>query len=184
MRKLLIAGALLGLGMLIPGSVSAQEDKGFEVSGTYQYVRFNPGYGSPGFNCQGGAGSAGAYLTSRFGIIGEFGACKTTGLPSGMSSHQMNYLFGPRMYFPTSRGRLFPYVQALLGGARYSASVSGLGSESESAFAMAFGGGADITLSKHVTLRAAQFDYFFTHFGGEGQNNFRIQSGIVYRFGR
>jgi hypothetical protein len=49
---------------------------------------------------------------------------------------------------------------------------------------MAFGGGADITLSKHVSLRAAQFDYLYTHFGGEGQNNFRIQSGIVYRFGR
>jgi len=184
MRKLLIAVVLLGLGMIIPSSVVAQEDKGFEVSGTYQYVRFNPGYGSPGFNCQGGAGSAGAYLTSRFGVIGEFGACRTTGLPSGMSAHQMNYLFGPRMYFPTSRGRLFPYVQALFGGAKYSASVSGLGSESENAFAMAFGGGADITLSKHVTLRAAQFDYFFTHFEGEGQNNFRIQSGIVYRFGR
>ena len=82
MRKLLIAGCLLALSAGA-GSLKAQENKGFEVSGTYQYVRFNPGYGADGLNCQGGAGSAGAYLTARLGIIGEFGACKTTGLPSG-----------------------------------------------------------------------------------------------------
>jgi outer membrane immunogenic protein len=184
MRKFLIAGVLLVIWAAAPGSVKAQEDRGFEVSGTYQYVRFNPGNGANGVNCQGGSGSGGAYLTSRLGIIGEFGACKTTGLPSGVSAHQLNYLFGPRMYFPTTRGRVFPFVQALFGGAQLSTSITGLGSDSASAFAMAFGGGADITLSKHVSLRAAQFDYLYTHFGGQGQNNFRIQSGIVYRFGR
>jgi outer membrane immunogenic protein len=184
MRKLLITGALLALGAAIPSSVKAQENKGFEVSGNYQYFRINPGNGADGANCQGGTGSAAAYLTSRFGIVGEFGGCKVTGLSSGFSANQMSYLFGPRMYFPTSHGRIFPYVQALFGGDRFSTSLSGAGSISDNAFAMALGGGADITLSKHVSLRAAQFDYFYTHFGGEGQNNFRIQSGIVYRFGR
>lgn len=184
MRKLLIVGCLLALSSMAAGSARAQENRGFEVSGTYQYLRFNPGNGADGINCHGGSGSGGAYLTSRLGIIGEFGACKTTGLPSGVSAHQLNYLFGPRMYFPTSRGRVFPFAQALFGGSQVSTSISGFGSASDSAFAMAFGGGADITLSKHVSLRAAQFDYLYTHFGGEGQNNFRIQSGIVYRFGR
>lgn len=184
MRKLLITGALLALGAAIPSSVKAQENKGFEVSGTYQFSRFNPGNGADGINCQGGSGSAAGYLTSRFGVVGEFGGCKMTGLPSGVSAHQVSYLFGPRMYFPTSHGRVFPFVQALFGGDRLSSSLSGVGSDSENAFAMAIGGGADITLTKHVSLRAAQFDYFYTHFGGQGQNNFRIQSGIVYRFGR
>jgi outer membrane immunogenic protein len=184
MRKLMITGALLAIWAAVPGSVKAQENKGFEVSGNYQFFRFNPGNGADGINCQGGAGSAAAYLTSRLGVVGEFTGCKATGLPSGVSANQMSYLFGPRMYFPTNHGRIFPYVQALFGGDRLSSSVSGLGSASDNAFAMAIGGGADITLSKHVSLRAAQFDYFYTHFGGEGQNNFRIQSGIVYRFGR
>ena len=184
MRKLLIIGALLALWAAVPGAVKAQENKGFEVSGNYQFFRFNPGYGADGINCQGGAGSAAAYLTSRLGVVGEFTGCKATGLPSGASAKQMSYLFGPRMYFPTSHGRIFPYVQALFGGDRVSTSISGFGSVSDNAFAMAFGGGADITLSKHVSLRAAQFDYFYTHFGGEGQNNFRIQTGLVYRFGR
>src|SRR5262249_40710982 len=97
---------------------------------------------------------------------------------------QMSYLFGPRMYFPTTHGRIFPYAQALFGGDRLSSSISGLGSVSDNAFAMAIGGRADITLSKHVSLPAPPFCHFYSHFGGEGQNPFRIQSGMVYRFGR
>src|SRR5216684_3469112 len=111
MRKLLI---LCGLILLVASSANAQEGKGFEVSGNYQYVRFNPGNGASGINCQGGSGSFGAYLTARVGVIGEFGACKVTGLLSGTTSHELNYLFGPRMYFPT-HGRVFPFVQALFG---------------------------------------------------------------------
>ena len=181
MRKLMIACGLL---LLVSGFAKAQETRGFEVSGTYQYVRFNPGDGASGVNCQGGSGSAGVYLSSRIGVIGEFGACKITGTPSGTSAHELNYLFGPRIYFPTNRGRVFPFVQALFGGERFSAGASGFGSASANAFAMAAGVGADVTLTRHVSLRAIQVDYLYTHFGGASQNNLRLQSGIVYRFGR
>jgi len=180
MRKLMI---ICGLVLLGAGSAKAQEGRGFEVSGNYQYVRFNPGDGASGINCQGGSGSAGAYVTARLGVIGEFGACKVTGLPSGATAHELNYLFGPRMYFPT-HGRVFPFVQALFGGEQFSAGVSGLGSSSSSAFAMTAGGGADITLTRHVSLRAIQVEYLYTHFGGASQNNLRLQSGLVWRFGR
>jgi opacity protein-like surface antigen len=180
MPKLMIVCGLL---LLWAASARAQEGPGFEVSGTYQYVRFNPGNGASGINCQGGSGSFGAYLTSRVGIIGEFGGCKVTGLPSGTSAHELDYLFGPRVYFPT-RGRVFPFVQALVGGERFSAGVTGFGSASSNAFAMTAGGGADVTLTQHVSLRAIQVEYLYTHFGGASQNNFRLQSGIVWRFGR
>ena len=50
MRKLLIAVGLL----LAAGSTKAQENRGFEVSGSYQFVRFDPGGGSDGINCHGG----------------------------------------------------------------------------------------------------------------------------------
>jgi len=180
MRKLMIACGLL---LLWAASARAQEDRGFEVSGNYQYVRFNPGNGASGINCQGGSGLFGAYLTSQVGVIGEFGGCKVTGLPSGVSSHGLDYLFGPRLYFPT-HGRVFPFVQALFGGERLSAGATGFGSASSSAFAMTVGGGADVTLTQHVSLRAIQAEYLYTHFGGGSQNNFRLQSGIVWRFGR
>ena len=180
MRKLMIAFGLL---LLATVSTRAQENRGVEVSGDYQYVRFNPGSGSSGVNCQGGSGSFGAYLTARIGVIGEFGACKVTGLPSGATAHEMNYLFGPRMYFH-SHGRVFPFVQALLGCEQFSAGVTGFGSASSNAFAMTAGGGADVTVTQHVSLRAIQVEYLYTHFGGASQNNFRLQSGIVWRFGR
>jgi outer membrane immunogenic protein len=181
MRKLMIACGLLLLGT---ASAKAQENRGFEVSGSYQFVRFNPGGGADGANCHGGSGSGAAYLSSRIGIVGEFGACKVTGLPSGVTAHGLNYLFGPRVYFPTSRGRVFPFAQALFGGEQFSAGLSGFGSGSTSAFAMTAGGGADVTLTRHVSLRAIQVEYLYTHFSGASQNNLRLQSGLVYRFGR
>jgi len=181
MRKLLI---VCGLFFVATASANAQEGKGFEVSGNYQFVRINPGGGANGINCQGGSGSFGAYFTPRLGVIGEFGGCKVTGLPSGVTSHEVNYLFGPRLYFPTRSGRLFPFVQTLFGGERFSAGATGLGSSSTSAFAMTAGGGADITLNRSLSLRAIQVEYLYTHFGGASQNNLRIQSGIVWRFGR
>jgi outer membrane immunogenic protein len=181
MRKLIIACGLLFMGA---ASTKAQESRGFEISGNYQYVRFNPGGGASGVNCQGGSGSFGAYLTSRIGLIGEFGGCKVTGLPSGATAHELDYLFGPRVYFPTQHGRVFPFVQALFGGEQFSAGATGFGSASSNAFAMTAGGGADVTLTRHVTLRAIQVEYLYTHFGGASQNNLRLQSGIVWRFNR
>jgi opacity protein-like surface antigen len=180
MRKSFILLAVL---FLAAGSAKAQEGRGFEVSGNYQFVRFNPGGGASGINCQGGSGSAAAYFNAQFGVVGEFGACKVTGLPSGTSSHEMDYLFGPRVYFHP-HGRVYPYVQTLLGGERFSAGVTGVGSASTNAFAMTAGGGADVTLTRHVSLRAIQVEYLYTHFGGASQNNVRLQSGIVWRIGR
>src|SRR5205809_645033 len=162
MRKLLI---LFGFILLAATSAKAQENRGFEITGNYQYVRFNPGNGASGINCQGGSGSGAAYLKASFGIVGEFGACKFTGLPSGANAHAMSFLFGPRVYFH-AHGRVNPFVQGLFGSDRFSAGFTGVGSGSTNAFAMALGGGADITLTRHVSLRALQFDYLYTHFGG------------------
>ncbi|HEY6253410.1 MAG TPA: outer membrane beta-barrel protein [Candidatus Angelobacter sp.] len=180
MRKALI---LLVLVVVAAGTAKAQEHRGYEISGSYQFVRFNPGNGASGINCHGGSGTGAAYLNSWLGVVGEFGACKVTGLPTGTSAHEMDYLFGPRVYFH-GQGRIFPFVQALFGGERFSAGLTGVGSGSTNAFATALGGGADITLTRHVSLRAVQFDYLYTHFSGASQNNFRLQSGLVWRIGR
>jgi len=180
MRNFMIACGLVLLGAV---TASAQEGRGLEVSGNYQYVRFNPGGGASGINCQGGSGTFGAYLTARAGIIGEFGACKVTGLATGVSAHEMDYLFGPRIYFPT-HGRVYPFVQALFGGERFSAGVTGVGSGATNAFGMAAGGGADITMTHHISWRAIQVDYLYTRFGGSNQNSVRLQSCIVWRFSR
>ena len=65
MRKLFIS---FGFALLATGFAQAQESRGMEVSGQYQFVRINPGQGAPGSNCQGAGGTFAAkgssYLTS------------------------------------------------------------------------------------------------------------------------
>lgn len=178
MRKLLIT---LGLALLAAVTAKAQEGPNLEVSGGYMYIRANPGQGIPAQNCQGGNGTAAVSLRAWFGVVGDFGGCKITGLPAGTSSHAINYLFGPRVSFH-SYGRVTPYAQVLFGGERFSANATGVGSASSNAFAMTFGGGADFRMTRHISVRPIQVEYLYTHFSGAKQNNMRIESSLVYRF--
>jgi len=180
MRKLLI---LFGFTLLATSVAQAQEGRGMEVSGQYQYVRIYPGQGAPSASCQGAGGTFAIDVTKWVGVVGDVGGCKVTGLPSGTSSHELNFLFGPRVAF-RNYGRVTPYVQALFGGEKASATITGFPSTSTNAFAMTMGGGTDVRLTPHLSFRAIQFEYLYTHFSGAKQNNVRIQSGLVYRFGK
>ena len=182
MRKAFI---LFGLVLLAATCAKAQEGPNFEVSGDYQYVRMYPGGGAPSQGCNGFSGNAAANVNNWLGIAGDFGYCSVSGMPTGSSAHNINFLFGPRFSF-RNYGRVTPYVQFLLGGDRGTVSVTSGGttiSGSNNAFAFTLGGGADIRLTPHVSLRAIQFEYLNTHFSGANQKNLRIQTGLVYRFG-
>ena len=180
MRKLFI---LLGFAIFATSMTQAQETRSMEVSGQYQYVRISPGQGAPSVNCQGAGGTFAANVNRWIGIVGDVGFCKLSGMPAGTSSHEINYLFGPRLAYH-NYGRVTPYVQVLFGGETASTNVTGIGSASSNAFAMTFGGGADFKVTRHLAFRALQLEYLYTHFGGAKQNNVRLQSGLVYRFGR
>ena len=180
MRKLFI---LFGFTLFASSFAQAQETQGMEISGQYQYIRIYPGQGAPSSSCQGAGGTLAANVNRWIGLVGDVGFCKVTGLPTGASAHDINYLFGPRFSY-RNYGRLTPYAQVLFGGARATASVTGFPSTSVNSFAMTFGGGADLKLTPHLSFRAIQFEYLYTHFSGVKQNNLRIQSGLVYRFGR
>jgi opacity protein-like surface antigen len=180
MRKLLI---LFGFAVFATSSMQAQETRGMEVSGQYQYVRISPGQGAPSANCQGAGGTFAANVNAWLGVVGDVGFCKVTGLPSGSSLHQVNYLVGPRFAYH-NYGRVTPFAQVLFGGERATAGLTGFPSASSNAFAMTFGGGADFKVSRHLAFRAIQLEYLYTHFGGAKQNNLRLQTGLVYRFGK
>ncbi len=171
MRKLLIL-VVLTLAFVAPGK--AQDYPKAEVFGGYQYVRLNPG----GTNCQGVGGSAAGNLNDWLGIVGDFGYCKVTGLPSGTSAHAINYLFGPRVTY-RSYGSFTPFAQVLLGGQHFGVTGGG----TANSFAMSLGGGADYKMTEHFALRLIQVEYLYTRFGGSGQNDARIETGIIYRWG-
>jgi len=73
----------------------------------------------------------------------------------------------------------------LFGGERATASATGVPSTSVNSYAMTFGGGADIQVdSARFVPGDSSFEYLYTHFSGVKQNNLRIQSGLVYHFGK
>jgi peptidoglycan-associated lipoprotein len=50
---------------------------------------------------------------------------------------------------------------------------------------MTLGGGLDIRLTRHLSLRPGELDYFYTRFpngGNDHQNNLRVAAGMSYRF--
>jgi opacity protein-like surface antigen len=171
MRNLLMVGILF---FAVAGSAMAQDYPQGEVAGNYTYIRINPG----GTDCHGGGGSAAYSWNHYLGIVGEFSGCKVTGLPSGVSAHTLTYLFGPRVTY-RAYGKLEPFGEALFGGVH----LGGTGGFSDNAFGMALGGGVDYKWKPNLAIRFIQADYLYTRFGGTHQNNFRLQAGIIYRFG-
>ena len=186
MRKLSFLGGLI-LFAAVPAM--AQDNPKGEVAGNYTYVNIDTNGSSLGrLNCHGGGGSAAYNANSYLGIVGEFAGCKVTGLPSGASAYTVSYLFGPRLTYRGS-GNFEPFGEFLFGGAHDSITVTNPTpppakiTTTDNAFAMAIGGGADYKMTSSVAIRLAQFDYLYTKFGSKHQNNFRVQAGIVFRFG-
>jgi peptidoglycan-associated lipoprotein len=189
-----------GGGAMSAGSENAPRATLF---GGYSYLR----NGSNGFN---GWEGQGTFNFNRFlGVTADVSGSSLSpysfsflGASAGTYQHLNNYLFGPTVTGQIGRSAVFAH--ALFGeahsslGAGVSVPIIGgisTGLTSANAFAMAFGGGVDIGLTRHLAIRAVQVDYIRTQFNsidalttglsssfGNRQNNFRYSAGIVFRF--
>lgn len=154
----------------------------------------------------GGSASLALNFNRYFGIVGDFGGYASNQLElTGTGANQpravdadgtvYTYMGGPRLSY-RNETRFTPFVQVLGGGVHASAvTVAGcVGSActplpSQNAFAMAAGGGLDIRLTHLLSLRAVQAEYMMTRFAAiptgsnSSQNDLRLSSGIVLRFG-
>jgi Outer membrane protein beta-barrel domain len=201
--------------ILLSGTVASAQDK-LEVYGEYSYLRFNPtvfGINSRSFN--GGGGGATWYFAKILGIKGEFmGYGSTTFtkvvsspvilpnggiIPAGNYTSQGNmftYLFGPVVKIPIPK--VTPFGELLFGGSNTNgyvnltnAIIAGGGTISRSPtqhpFTMAFGGGLDISISSHLSIRPGEIDYVLSRYSNpltstNNQNNFRYCAGVVFKF--
>jgi len=173
------------------------------VFGGYSYLR----NGSNGFNGWEGQGTfnfnryLGVTADVSGSILSPF-SFSTSGFSASTYQHVTNYLFGPTV--TAGFGRSAVFAHALFGAAHSSLGagvnvpiIGGIstGLTSANAFAMAFGGGIDIGMTRHFAIRAVQVDYIRTQFSatdalltglssslGNRQNSFRYSSGIVFRF--
>ena len=71
-----------------------------------------------------------------------------------------------------------PFVHTLFGISYIRANFDGTGTRTDTAFAMALGGGLDVHAGEHLDVRAIQLDYVPTFFNGRRQDNIRASAGI------
>ena len=130
-----------------------------------------------------------ANVTPHVGLVANFAVtfANTDFLDAltGRSFHsratRYTLLFGPRYNFRNS-SPFIPYAHALFGVARYQARFRNhdfsCPDTSETAFAMALGGGLDIRASRHIDIRAAQVDYLPVFFSHKREDGLRFSAGV------
>jgi len=167
----------------------------WEVAGMFQYINFCA-CGAPGWNNYGATGSLTYNANNWLGLTAELGGYHfnreefilngTTFAPMKVTGGFETYLFGPRVNIRRFN-YIVPFFEFLVGGAHSGAQLTG--SQTQSAFTLAAGGGVDLVLTKSLTWRFMEADYLMTNFNGpeltaEGrQHNFRIGTGVVLRWG-
>lgn len=130
-----------------------------------------------------------ANVTPRIGLVGNFSATFVNtdflDVLSGRSFHarvsRYTLLGGPRFNWRNS-SPFIPYAHAFFGVARYQANFRNSDftcpDTSETAFAMALGGGLDIRAGKHIDVRAGQIDYLPVFFSHKREDGLRFSAGV------
>jgi opacity protein-like surface antigen len=190
--NLILLGTLLVSGVAANAQETAPTPVA-EVGFSYSYTRVNPGGSLSGYNANGGYGYVEYNVNKIVGLVADLGA-NYVGNAGGLQLQNttFEYLFGPR--FNWRKSRFTPYVQALVGGQRFSngldpsSTTPRLGT-SQNNFAAAFGGGVDFNLTNHIAVKPIQLEYLMAQTSaGAGnlnfvQNNLRYSAGVVFRFG-
>lgn len=130
-----------------------------DLSLGYSYLREDF---SGGANTHGGSASGTAYLNDWRGVPGDFANTYTS-------------LGGPRLSANRGKG-VSPFVQALVGGDRFTAS-----GESVHGFSWSAGGGGDLVVSRHIAFRP-QFEYIGLRFANGTTDCARASFSVVFLF--
>src|SRR5271167_1491731 len=156
-------------------AVADDEYPRVETAPAFTYVHNSPVLGgSQSFNCYGFGGTIAVNITSLFGLAADLGGCRVAGLDNtygvGSKVHvgEGTYVFGPRITF--RHGKVQPFLEANVGFEHIR-----------------------VKFNKKFALRLVQAEYLYTRFGNDcqfavcsnnnGQNSFRLKSGIVIGWG-
>ncbi len=163
----------------------------WEASVGYSYTSFHPGVPFDDLSLHGASGGFVFNVHKYLGLVVDFGGGRfsrrlspTTRLNGGV----FTYLFGPRLNLRRF-DRFVPFAEFLVGGARSGGALTGTSNSGYDSFAVATGGGVDVVLTRNLAWRFAQIDFLMTNFSGptvggnSRQDNLRLGSGLVFRFG-
>jgi opacity protein-like surface antigen len=175
----------------------------------FDWVKFHPDTADlPSFNADGGSAQFVYNFEKGFGVAFDAGAVTKDTFKGVFSNRQAHFLIGPRYAF-YSHSRFTPFGEILFGGGNASVStdvlrapmvlpsiaitipdnVSASLTASRTSFAMMVGGGLDIRLSKRITYRLFDADYYLTRpasfITGENvnKNNLRLTTGVNFTWG-
>jgi|SRR5579863_8135682 len=176
MKRLL----LFSLGLFL-FAMPSRAQSSYDASVGYSY--FHLGGGSD-LNQNGISGSLAYKPIPYLGIVGDFGGYHGSELfPNGaggavsVSANTYTFLFGPRiiMHNPT---KFTPFAQFLVGAAHLTV---GNGGPSTTDFAYSVGGGVDVGVLPHLSVRP-QVDYIGIRDSGNTIGNARVSVSAVIRF--
>jgi outer membrane protein OmpA-like peptidoglycan-associated protein/opacity protein-like surface antigen len=174
----------------------------------YSYLRAVPSLtaGNRMMWLNGGSTSFALNLNRYLGLVGDFGGFNETRVlvtsgnpPTAVGAYRgvddgtvFTYLFGPRLSY-RKHDRITPFVQVLFGGIHASDEIICPNCTpvlpAENSFSMTAGGGLDVKVHHHFAIRVIQAEYLLTNFNDlttgkkAAQNDMRLSSGIVFRFG-
>jgi hypothetical protein len=198
---------LLGTVLLLSLTMFAQEYPKFEVPVGFSFVNVHPNTAAlTSFNVFGGGGGFVYNFSPIFGIKAAFmGYTQGSGQKltqndqflGNVSGNLFTYMFGPQIKKHSGKFQLFG--EALFGAAHTNLDANicklegncGSGSGNNNGFAMEFGGGLDIPITKSIQFRPVEVDYVGTHFGSNHvanysawQANFKYVAGVNFTFGK
>jgi opacity protein-like surface antigen len=130
-----------------------------------------------------------ANVHRNLGLVANFAATfANTTFEDALTGRQFNarvsrytLLFGPR-YNLRNSSPFIPFAHALFGVSRYHANFRNndftCPDTSDTAFAMALGGGLDIQATRHVDIRAIQVDYLPVFHSHGREDGLRFSAGV------
>jgi hypothetical protein len=146
--------------------------------------------GGPKIGMNGWYGSFDYNWKRWLGFMGEAqGVYKALDINQNASLYTI--LGGPQVY-PFKHRKLTPFGHFLYGEGYFRTATGAYGGfpsgvSSDFSHAWEVGGGLDVNVWRHWSVRAIQFDYGSTHFfsssGTTGQGSYRVSFGVVYYFG-
>jgi len=144
------------------------------------------GYSWAGGNFHGWNGSVTGNINKWFGVAADFSGHYGSDLDGSIRIKQKahSFLFGP--LFAHRGKRLTPFAYAVFGTTHFQESAVLMGqrlSRDDTGFSSAIGGGLDVKVTDHFSIRTFQLDYFRPNFFGEAHNRGRLAVGVVINFG-
>ncbi len=160
---------------------------------TFSEIYANAPVGGCGcFWMSGGVGGLSVPVWGNFSAVIETGGNITDHIPGFNTGLSLFYGMGGLRLRVANHTRFQPFGQALFGGVHgfdgyFPAPVGKLPTSYDTSYAYTLGGGVDIAISKHVSIRAVQADYFYSelrNLQGNRQNQVRLGAGVLFRGGR